>query len=81
MNATMDEAGEDGRAKRRKTEASPLRLFLQLGASVSAAWRIAERLRDNPDININCNALKRASESIAAPLWRVHNYFGSGASR
>ena len=57
---------------RRKTEASQLRHFLQLGASVSTVARISERLCDNPDLNVNRNTLMRASNSVAAPLRRVH---------
>lgn len=68
----MDAAGGDGRAKRRKTEASQLRELVQIGASVAAVSRIAARLRENPDVNVNRGALRRASRSIAAPVFRSH---------
>ena len=69
MNAAMDEAGGDGRAKRRKTEASQVASFVQLGASVQAVARIAERLRENPGLNVNRGTLRRASCSMAAPVF------------
>ena len=68
----MQEAGGDGRAKRRKTEASQIRELVQIGASVSAVARIAARLRENPDLNVNRMTLRRASDSIPALLFRSH---------
>ena len=62
----------DGRAKRRKTDASKLTELVQIGASVAAVSRIAERLRENPDLNVSRNALSRASRSIAEPIFRSH---------
>ena len=66
----MEEAGEDGRAKRRKT--LQLEQILQIGASVPAVTRIAKRLRDNSDPNVTRETLRRASASSAASLRRVH---------
>ena len=68
----MEEAGEDGRAKRRNTKTSQLQQLLQIGASVSAVTRITKRLRDNPDLNVTRDTLRRASASCAASLRRVH---------
>ena len=68
----MEEACGDGRAKRRKTEASQLTDLIQIGASVAAVSRIAERLRENPDLNVSRDSLSRASHSIAAPVVRSH---------
>ena len=49
-----------------------MRGLLQIGASVSAVSRIAERLRENPDLNVNRMALRRASDSLAAQVFRSH---------
>ena len=66
----MEDTGEDGRAKRRKT--SQLQQLLQIGASVSAVTRIAKRLRENPDLCVTRKTLERGSASSAASLRRVH---------
>ena len=72
----MEEASGDDRAKRRKTEASQLRELMQIGASVSAVSRIAARLRENPDLNVNNNTLNRAANSTAATLFRIGHLLG-----
>ena len=66
----MEEASGDGRAKRRKTEASQIRELVQIGASVAAVARIAALLRENPDLNVNRMTVRRASDSCAALLFR-----------
>ena len=68
----MEEAGGDGRAKRRKTEASQIRELVQIGASVSAVVRIAARLRENPDLNVSRQTLRSATDSITRQLFRSH---------
>ena len=68
----MEEAGGDGRAKRRKTDAWRIQELVQIGASVSAVARIAAKLRENPDLNVNRMTMRRASDSIAAQLFRSH---------
>ena len=71
----IEDAGGNGRAKRRKADASQFQSrleFCNLGASVAAVARIAEKLRENPDINVNRSALKRAYHSLAASLFRSH---------
>ena len=69
----MEEAGADGRAKRRKTEASQIRELVQIGASVSAVVRIAARLREHPDLNVIRQTLRSATDSILTrQLFRSH---------
>lgn len=68
----MEEPVGDGRAKRRKTENLQTRSLLQHGASISAVARIAARLRDLPDLEVNRYKLTRASDSLFAQLGRVH---------
>jgi hypothetical protein len=71
----IEDAGGNGRAKRRKADASQFQSRVELcnlGASVAAVARIAEKLRENPDINVHRAALRRASASVHAPLFRSH---------
>ena len=66
---------EDPPAKRRKADASQFQTrseLCNLGASVSAVARIAEKLSKNPGINCDRAALRRASVSTSAQLFRSH---------
>ena len=68
----MEEAVQDGCAKRRKTEVLHRRSLLQHGASISAVARIAARLRDCPDQDVSRWKLRDANDSAFEPLRRVH---------